>query len=201
MRWWNCRPYLPETTSKSWASVPSNSRSISRSPWVATAMGEARTSLTIAGPSEERIHRGGRRRDRRQGQERVPPDAGRLQAVSRDEQHDALVAIDPAVLPSASQCRDGRAARRFGEYALRLGQESLSLEDLRVARSVREAARLAHRLDRLGAGPGIADGQGLHDSLGPLHGTRPSVGRLEAADDRRTPRRLRPHQPRRVPGH
>src|SRR3989337_4316903 len=97
--------------------VPSNSMSISRSPRVATAIGEASMSLTMGDAPEERVDRRGGRGDGGEGRERRAQHGRRLEAVPRDEEDNPLVPIDPAVLQGALQGRDGRPPRRLREDA------------------------------------------------------------------------------------
>src|SRR3989304_3544925 len=196
IRCWNCRPYMFVSRSNSCPRVPSNSTSISLCPCVATAIGEASTSLTMAGSPQVRIDGREGGRDGRERRECVFPDARRLQPIARDEEHDALVAVDASVRAGAAQRGDRRPSSGFREHAFRLGEELLPLEDLRIARRIREAARAPHDLDRFEPGGRIADRKGLGDRLGFPHGPPPAVRPLEAAHAPGASVRLRAHKAR-----
>src|SRR3990170_2265247 len=199
MRCRNSLPYRSATASNSPPRVPSYSMSISRSPRVATAIGEATTSLTMVDAAEERVDRRGVRGDGGEGRERRAQHGRRLEAVPRDEEDNPLVPIDPAVLQGALQGRDGRPSRRLGEDALRPREEPLGLDDLGVARGVRKAACAPHDLNRFMTGGGVADREALRDRVGSPHRTRPPVRGLETPDDRGAAGRLRPDEARRNP--
>src|SRR3990172_181816 len=118
MRCRNSRPYRSATASKSPARVPSYSMSISRSPRVATAMGEATTSLTMGDASEERVDRrgaGGQGRDLR---DLAVHDVHRLESVPRHEEHAPLLGVDPPVREGAAEGREGHPARGLRADAL-----------------------------------------------------------------------------------
>src|SRR3972149_5874659 len=99
--------------------------SISRSPRVATAMGEATTSLTIAYSSEERVDRRGVRCHGGKGREGRGKDLGGLQPVPGDEEDDPFAPVDPPVLARAFQGGDRRASCGFREDSLRPREEPL----------------------------------------------------------------------------